>query len=75
LDTITDYIEDELEDDAETNEKHAHNKEEGGEKDNNDDIASKRASDTNFAQRINPIWLDIHNIIPRTDPGLYKLSL
>ena len=56
MDTITDYIEDDSEEHA-----------------NDDDIhtPSKPARDTNFAQRINRIWLDVHNIIPRTDTGLF----
>jgi len=75
LGTITDYIddsEDDAEDDAKTDEKHAHNKDEGDEKDSNDDrTSSKPTSDTNFARRINRMWLDVHSIIPRTDPGLF----
>ena len=56
MDTITDYIEDDSEEHA-----------------NNDDVhtPSKPAHDTNFAHRINRIWLDVHNIIPRTDTGLF----
>jgi len=68
LGAITGYTDD-SEDDSE--EKHAHNREKDDEKDNNDDTASKSASHTNFARRINRIWLDVHNIIPRTDPGLF----
>jgi len=68
LGIITNYTDD-SEDDSE--EKHAHNMEEDDEKDNNDDTASESASHTNFARRINRIWLDVHNIIPRTDPGLF----
>src|SRR5260370_16590503 len=29
------------------------------------------ATQTNFARRINRIWRDVHNLIPRTDPGLF----
>ena len=32
---------------------------------------SKPASDTKFARRINRSWVDVHNIIPRTDIGLF----
>jgi hypothetical protein len=72
LGTITDFIEDDSEHDAKTDEEHADNREEDDEKDNGDDhTPSKPASDTNFARRINRIWLDVHNIIPRTDPGLF----
>jgi hypothetical protein len=72
LGTITDYIEDDSEDDAKTDKEHADDKEEDDEKVNEDDhTPSKATSDTNFARRINRIWLDVHNIIPRTDPGLF----
>jgi hypothetical protein len=69
LETITDYIEDDSEDDAKTD---GDNKEEDDGKDNNDDHTPPNpASDTNFARRISRIWLDVHNVIPRTDPGLF----
>jgi hypothetical protein len=72
LGTITDYIDDDSEDDAKTDEEHADNKKEDCEKDNDDDhTPPKPASDPNFARRINRMWLDVHNIIPRTDPGLF----
>ena len=29
------------------------------------------AAQTNFACRISRVWLDVHNLIPRTDPGLF----
>jgi hypothetical protein len=72
LGTITDFIEDDSEDDTKTDEEHAGNKDEDDEKDDDDnDTPPKPASDTNFARRINRMWLDVHNIIPRTDPGLF----
>jgi hypothetical protein len=72
LNTITGYTEDVSGVDAKTDEKHAHNEEENDGKDNDEDhTSSKPASDTNFARRINRIWLDVHNFIPRTDPGLF----
>jgi len=71
LGTITNYIDD-SKDDAKTDEKHTHNKDEDDVRDSNDDhTPSKHASGTNFAQCINRTWLDVHNIIPRTDPGLF----
>ena len=71
MDTITEYNENDLEDDAKTGEKHTH-EEADDEKDYNDDHSrSKPAGDINFARRINRIWLDVNNIIPRTDPGLF----
>jgi hypothetical protein len=69
--TITGYFEDGS---AKTDERHAHNEEshEDDKDDNNGDHSpSKPASDTNFARRIDRIWLDVHNLIPRTDPGLF----
>ena len=59
-------------DDAKSDEKHAHNEDEDGVKDDNGDHStSKPDSDTNFARRIDRIWLDVHSRIPRTDPGLF----
>ena len=65
LGTITDYNEDDSKDDAKTGEKHKH--EEHG-----NHSRSKPAGDNNFARRTNCSWLDIHDIIPRTDPGLFN---
>ena len=68
LDTITNFNE---EDTAKTGEKHTH-EEADDEKDNNGDhYRSNNDSDTNFTRRINRSWLDIHDVIPRTDPGLF----
>ena len=70
MDTITEYNENYSEDDAKTGEKHTD--EEVDDKDNKDDHSrSKPASDTNLARCTNHIWLDLHNIIPRIDPGLF----
>ena len=67
LETINDFIEDDSEDDAKTDEK-----EEDDEMDNDDDhTPSKPASDTHFGRRLNRMWLDVHSIIPRVDPGLF----
>ena len=68
MDTITDYNEDDPEDDAKTGEKHTH--EEADDK-HGDHSRSKPAGDTNYARHIKRSWLDVHNIIPRTDPGLF----
>jgi len=59
-------------DDAKTDEKHEHHKDEDDDKHSDDDRTPfKHASDTNFARHVNRIWLDVHSIIPRTDPGLF----
>ena len=68
MDAITDYNEDDSEDDAKTGEKHTH---EEADDNHGDHSRSKPASDTNVARRINRSWLGIHDIIPRTDPGLF----
>ena len=69
LNSITDYCEDNATDDGATD---APNKEPVREDDEkSDDPIPKAESDTNFAQHINCLWLDIHNLIPRTDKGLF----
>jgi hypothetical protein len=58
LSTITDYIKDDSKENLATD---APNEESVGEEDGNgDDFLPKAASDTNFARRINRIWLDVH---------------
>ena len=68
MDTITDYNEDDSEDDTKTGEEHTH--EEAG-NNHGDHSRSRPASNTNFARGINRSCLDVHDIIPRTDPGLF----
>jgi len=69
LGTITNFVEDNSEGHAKTDEK---NKERDHEKDNNDDpTPSKPSNDTKFAQHINRKWLDVHSKIPRTDSCLF----
>ena len=71
METINDFIEDDSEDDSEDDAK-TDETEEDDEKDNDDDdTPSEPASDTNFGRRINRMWLDVHSIIPRVDPGLF----
>ena len=68
LNSITDYCEDDATDDRAID---APNKEPVREDDEkSDDPIPKAGGDTNFARRINRLWLDIHNLIPRTDKGL-----
>jgi len=71
LETITSFNEGDSEDDAKTDTKHTHNKEADDEDRDDDHTPSKPISDTNFARCINRTWIDLHNIIPRTDPGLF----
>ena len=73
MNAIVDYNEDDSEHDAQNDEKNrAYNEEEGNEKGNNGDHPTSRpANDTNFVRRIKRIWLDVHDLIPRTDPGLF----
>ena len=68
MDTITDYNEDDSEDDMKTGEEHTH---EEASSNHGDHSRSKPASNTNFARGINRSCLDVHDIIPRTDPGLF----
>ena len=69
LSTITNYNVHDSKKDAKTDEKHAHK---GDERCSNDDhTPSKPASHTRIARCINGSWLDVHNIIPRTDTGLF----
>jgi Fungal protein kinase len=56
---ITEYIEDTDEDSSEDC------------KETSKDDRADDATQTNFARRINRIWLDVHSLIPRTDPGLF----
>ena len=54
MNTIINYNKDDPTEDAKSDERHIHNEEEGGVKDDNDDHStSKPANDTNFARRIN----------------------
>ena len=69
--TIIEYNENDSEDDAKSGEKHTHEEEDNEKVNNEDHSRSKPTSDTNFARRINRIWLDVHNIILCTDPSLF----
>ena len=72
MNAIVDYNEDDSENDAENDEKRAHNEEEGTEKGNNGDHSTSRpANDTNFARHISRTSLDVHDLIPCPDPGLF----
>ena len=71
MNAIIGYNED-SEDNAESGERHAPNKKEDDEKDNNDNLStSKPANDPNFVRRISCIWLDVHHLVLHTDPGLF----
>jgi len=51
---------------------HSEDDSEGDENDKTGEHSpSKPAADTNFARRIKRMWLDVHDLIPRTDPGLF----
>jgi hypothetical protein len=72
LNIITGSIED---DSVKADEEHAPNEEPHGkdseDNDNGGHSPSIPSSDTNFAQCVDRIWLDVHNLIPRTDAGLF----
>ena len=72
MNTIIDFNKDDSKDDAQGDEKHAHNDEENGAKDNNGDHPTpKPDNDTDFARCISRVWLDIHDLILRTDLGVF----
>ena len=71
MNAIITYNKDDSKHDAKSDEKHAHNEEDDVKDNNGDDPASESAKDTNFARRIDRIWLDVHSVIPRTDDGLF----
>ena len=58
-----------------TDDEHAPN-EESDRRDNkhgneDDGPSPEPAGDTNFSQRIDRTWVDVHSLTPRTDPGLF----
>jgi hypothetical protein len=74
--TISDHIiDDSSKADGDTDEEDADNKESDEEDNENDNRGNrapcKPANSTNFALHVNRMWVDVHNVIPRTDSGLF----